>query len=181
MSIEEEGLGGQGFEPREVDQSPQDSEHAAKVRSRQQKWGELMPELRSKYCDALPRSISRCKSQASSHQEALQTEIDAWGAGHHCSCEDAQESQLSRQPDGQVLYMGLEACFLLKLHNKVCNCCNQSCSPHALDFGCFPSTPTTAHVWYDLRLLQLYKKYGPMDGLSATGEFTSELMITSAG
>lgn len=151
---------------READQSSEDSEHAAKVRRQQEQWKELLPGFRSHYVDSLPVNIARAKGHKATLQAALQAEIEGFTCCPHCP----QPQPLHiKQPDGHVWYIGLDGCFELAMHKMKCACCNQNFSPHALDFGCFPSTPVTAHVWYDLRVLHLYKNYGPMDGLSATG------------
>ena len=134
-------------------------------------WKAQMACLRPKYFDALPYSIARAKAEAEARRAALQEEIGASWCMHIGSCPEGpvHPTQFSQQPDGEVLYFGLDCVFKLLLPKWACACCKQSFSPHALDFGCFPSTPSTAHVWYDLKVLQQYKQLGLGSGLSATG------------
>jgi hypothetical protein len=185
---QEEG-GDNGGPPREADQPSEESEHAFKARRQQENWKALMPELRSKYLDTLPCNISRASKQASATQGALQAEIDDLRCPR---CHPQPQPDRSEQPqpqpqpqpdgpkyDGLVWYIGLDCCFQLTMEKCKCASCSQSYSPNALDYGCFPSSPVTPHVWYDLRVLYLYKKYGLMDGLSATGESFHLLTLLS--
>lgn len=102
----------------------------------------------------------------------LQSEIDQSWTAHQCSSSDSPLSldQFRKELDGEVTYFSLDCVFQLSMPKWTCSCCRQAFAPHALDFGCFPSTPTTAHVWYDLQALWMYHRLGPLEGLSATGE-----------
>jgi len=186
---EQEGGDDNGGPLREADQPSEESEHAIKARRRQENWKKLMPELRSKYLDTLPCNITRTSKQASAMQTALQAEINGLLCPRcHPSADGPEPPQLQpfideQQPQPQldgpehsthsdsfVWYFGLDGCFPLAMMKCKCASCNLTFMPNALDFGCFPSSPITPHVWYDLKVLHLYKKYGVMDGLSATGE-----------
>lgn len=163
----EDGERGNGLKALIEDELSEESRHAEKVRKQQGAWKERLPGLRSLYLDSLGCNIDRVKGQQAAQQSALQAEID----NSYCSCPQCPQPQPlhSQQPDGNVWYYGLHGTFQLALHKSTCSCCNQTFSPQALSFGCFPSTPVTAHVWYDLRVLRLYKSFGPMEGLSHTG------------
>jgi hypothetical protein len=147
----------------------QPSEHADKTRKQHEAWGNSLPWLRERYMACLPSNISRAKGQASSLRSAIQAEL---AADTYCcpKCPHPQPEH-SKEQDGIVWYYGLDGCFQLTMYKRTCKGCKQVFTPHALDFGCFPSTPVTPHVWYDLRVLSLYKKLGPLDGLSQTGKF----------
>ena len=109
--------------------------------------------------------------EAEDRRASLQAEIGASWCMHIGSCPEGpvHPSQFSQQPDGEVIYFGLDCVFKLLLPRWACACCKQSFNPHALDLGCFPNTPSTAHFWYDLKVLQQYKQLGLGGGLSATG------------
>ena len=149
--------------------SNQRSEHYRKCKAQQAGWKGLMPGLRGMFYASLSANMSRAQQQAAALREALQAEVDESWSAHACSIGPIYPSAFSRQPDGDVTYYGLDSIFTLNLPKWTCACCTQSFSPHAIAFGCFPSTPRTPHVWYDLRVLHLYKKFGPGEGLSATG------------
>ena len=165
-----EGRGDHGTEAAQYAddvQPSEESKHATKVRKQQEAWKGLLPNLKSLYLDSLGCNITRAKRQLADMQTTLQAEIDSSTCCPHCPYPQPLHRQ---QPDGNVWYYGLHGCFQLAMHKTTCVCCNQVSSPHALNFGCFPSSPVTAHVWYDLRVLSLYKSFGPMDGLSQTGK-----------
>ena len=77
-------------------------------------------------------------------------------------------AEFCSRDSGTVTYYGQTCEFTLKLHEWQCQCCSQWLGLDPLSFGCFPSTPTTPLVWFDLQLLQLYQRLG-LEGLSATG------------
>jgi hypothetical protein len=171
----DEGGDDNGGPCREADQT---SEHADKIRRQQQSWANLIPIHKTRYTEALPCNIAMFQKQRSALQTALQAAIDSDSVVTCPKCRQRDSPQqpavdsplpLVRQPDGQVWYYGLDCCFQLTMYKRSCASCSDNFSSHPLDFGCFPSTPITPHVWYDLRVLSLYKQYGPMDGLSQTG------------
>lgn len=149
------------------------TDHYFKCNSLQANWKVQVPGMLSKYYERLPANLDRIKRKAELEQAEMQAEIDGSWSHHVCSHRD-QGSEINKesfnmQPDGFVTYYGKEYVFKLCLPVWKCKCCSQSFSPHPIDFGCFPSTPVTAHVWYDLRFMQQYMDEGPREGLSITG------------
>ena len=159
MEIEEQAEGGDdnGGPPRNANPS----DHAAKVRRQQEKWQDSQSFLRSRMMDTFPCNIIRAKAQASALQEALQGEISS--PTFNCPNCPMPQPLHNKEADGVVDYIGLDCCFQLTMYKHTCACCGHKFEPHALDFGCFISTPVTTHTWYDLRVLYLYKKLGPME------------------
>ena len=168
-------VGAIGDEPNDAigGDEPSRSEHYLRCSRQQAAWKDQMPFLRSERYANLPTSIERAKRQAAARMGELQAELDESWSGHTCSAGPISEASFSRQNDGAVTYYGQDFVFPLAVPMWTCACCSKSFSPHALTLGCFPSTPITPHVWYDLRFLQLYKQFGPGEGLSATGGWES--------
>jgi hypothetical protein len=142
------------------DQPDQSSEHVRKVERMQEAWRGQMPHLKDRYYCYLPENIARAAREREAKQSTMQEEVNA-----------ACSSSSDNEADGEVTYVGLSCVFQLKLP-KIC--CGEMSTPHALQFGCFPSTPTTPHLWYDLDVLSMYMKLGLGDGLSGTGEWRGE-------
>jgi hypothetical protein len=149
------------------------TDHYRKCSKLQANWKANMLGLQNRYYEMLPANLDRIKKKADLEQADMQAEINESWRSHACSLRDAEsvvcDNSFSMQPDGVVTYYGKEFVFELRLPLWKCACCSQSFSPHPIDFGCFPSTPITAHVWYDLRLMQQYMDEGPREGLSITG------------
>lgn len=150
------------------------TDHYRKCSNLQANWKTSMLGLQNRYYEMLPTNLDRIKKKADLEQADMQAEINESWRSHACSnLRDAEsvvsEDSFTMQPDGVVTYYGKEYVFELRLPLWKCTCCSQSFSPHPIDFGCFPSTPITAHVWYDLRLMQQYMDEGPREGLSITG------------
>ena len=145
-----------------------DTDHVIKTRIQQERWRDLMPRLRGLFCDAFPGNLARAKAAAVGRRVSLQAELDSSSCQH--ACEGCREGDITKLPDGELLYYGMDCIFSLTMHKWQCKCCNTSFSPDALHYGCFASTPVTAHIWYDLRVFDLYRKFGLKDGLSATGQ-----------
>lgn len=140
--------------------------------------------LSLRYFLSLPNNIANAKHEVEHLRGRFQTALDgSWATAfqHSSGCPllepDSEGStlQASRAEDfehhfdGQVTYFGLTCTFTLDVHKWKCKHCSHTSIPQALDYCCFPSTPLIAHVWYDLRVMQLYKRLGPGEGLSATG------------
>jgi hypothetical protein len=70
----------------------------------------------------------------------------------------------------EINYYCLEFVGKLHLQEWQCDCCGSVVSPRPSAFGCFPSTPKCASTWYNVQVLQLFRRLGTLDGLSATGE-----------
>ena len=156
--------------------SEERSDHYIRANRQQTAWKAQETCLRDRLIGSLPMNVARAQGHAETKRKGMQSEVDeSWGA-HQCSCSSDRDyrdplhhSQFSKELDGEVTYVGLECTFLLSMPKWACSCCGQSFTPHALDFGCFPSTPTTPHVWYDLQVLWMYQNSGLLEGLSATG------------
>ena len=162
------------FDDQTVEESERErTEHYFKCNSLQANWKAQVPCLLSRYYERLPANLDRIKRKADVEKADMQAEIEGPWIHHACNLRDPSSEitrdSFSRQPDGMVMYYGKEYVFELTLPVWKCCCCSQSFSPHPIDFGCFPSTPVTAHVWYDIRLLQQYMDEGPREGLSITG------------
>jgi hypothetical protein len=171
ISASEVGAGGGGDDQDNMDDQ-QPSEHAIRASRVQEAWKDQMPKLRSIFFDELPRSCARAAEQAEGRRQALQAELDGSWKGHVCQASTGamhDTCSFSKQMVGEVAYFGTECVFKLSLPKWTCSRCCESFSPDALELGCFASTPTTPHVWYDLRVLKLYKRLGLGEGLSATG------------
>lgn len=76
----------------------------------------------------------------------------------------------SRLVGREITYYSLEFVGKLHLQEWQCDCCLSVVSPRPSAFACFPSTPKCASTWYNGPVLQLYRRLGPLEGLSATGE-----------
>ena len=121
---------------------------------------------KSLYYDSLPRNLARSKEEAEGHQRRLQAEVEEWQPD---ACpRGCATASFTRQPAGGVTYYGRTCIFHISLYEYQCLCCNDRVAPSPLAFGCFPSTPTTPQIWFELQLLQLYSKQGH-EGLSSTG------------
>ena len=75
----------------------------------------------------------------------------------------------SRLAGREITYYSLEFVGKLHLQEWQCDCCCSVVSPRPSAFACFPSTPKCASTWYNVQVLQLYRRLGPLEGLSATG------------
>ena len=69
-----------------------------------------------------------------------------------------------------VTYFGLEHCGPLLLKTWRCSSCGKLYEPEPQLVGCFGSTPTVPSMWFDGRVMELYRRMGPIYGLSATGK-----------
>lgn len=141
-----------------------------RVSNQQETWKMLGPGLREKFYYKLPLYVTRYQAQAEGKRAGLQAEVERSWEHHECTSGPAHSGQFTRESDGEVTYYGMDSVFQLSLPKWTCTCCSNTFTPHALDYGCFPSTPTTPHVWYDLQVLRLYRKPGLSEGLSATGK-----------
>ena len=155
------------------DESPPDpeqlSEHAAKASRRQTAWKEQECALRNRFYDRVHVNVARAGRRVEAKREQLQLEVDESWMGHQCSNSPLHPQHFRKELDGEITYFGLDCVCQLRMVKWTCTCCSQTFSPHALDFGCFPSTPTPPHVWYDLQVLWMHKRLGLPEGLSATG------------
>ena len=126
----------------------------------------------------LVRGIKR--AAAASFLASLQSAIDDSWMLHPCfnveGVFDPSERGVpaSNLPPREVIYWGLEFTGKLTIpewscHHLGCSSPDQSITPHALTFCCFPSTPSFPSVWFDLSVMHTYKRLGPKEGLSATG------------
>ena len=156
-----------GDTPRTQPEDP-DSEHTARERKQQAAWEKQKVELQAQFYGSLPTNLARARDFRDARQEVMQQDLDGAWRNHACSTSLMETDFRSEKGQGQVTYMGLECTFSLTVHQWTCTCCNQKFAPNALSFGCFPSTPEVAHLWYDLRVLQQYKRLGLGNGTSAT-------------
>ena len=129
--------------------------------------------MKAQFYSFLPRNIVRARHLREATKKAMQQDLDGAWREHACSsaAQPLQEEGFKLEAcQGEVFYLGLECSFTLKVHKWTCKCCHQTIVPHALSFSCFPSSPEVEHLWYDLRVLQQYKRLGLGGGTSATGE-----------
>ena len=110
----------------------------------------------------LVRGIKR--AAAASFLASLQSAIDDSWMLHPCfnveGVFDPSERGVpaSNLPPREVIYWGLEFTGKLTIpewscHHQGCSSPDQSITPHALTFCCFPSTPSFPSVWFDLSVM----------------------------
>ena len=177
---EEEGDGGGPSD--EQPQPPIDSQHTVKERKQQEAWREQLPTLKKQWYASLPSNMSRARQFAEARQQTMQEDVN--GAWKNHACSSATSAQPLQEGDfqkvagqGQVTYIGMECTFPITMHKWTCTCCNQTIAPGAMSFGCFPNTPEVAHLWYDLRVMQQYKRLGLGNGTSATGAWVEGVCV----
>lgn len=128
-------------------------------------WKDICSAHRALYYDCLPCNLARSKEEADGMQRSRQSEVEEWQpSACQCGCDAAS---FSRHPAGDVWYYGRTCVFQLSLYEWQCSSCNRRVAPSPLAFGCLPSTPTIPQMWFELQLLQLYRRLGH-EGLSST-------------
>lgn len=159
------------------DTDDQPSYHSKKKAALQQNWKDTMADMQDTYINNMDSNMKLKEDTSATTLAAIQCRLDQLWSHHRCALAgDAQlfNTDFTRLPNpvAVVNYYGLTCEDKLSLHQWTCNkCCQQVIVPaNPLQFGCFPSTPVQPHIWYDLTLLQLYQQFGPLEGLSATGE-----------
>lgn len=160
-------------EAEEIEGDP--STWAARQRAQNKSWRELGNSLREQYLDSFPTNLARCTWETEILREKLQSELDNFCPAP-CECSNSSESvddcvmpEWVPYPDGQVSYLGLTCTFDLRITTRKCSNCCRNCSPSPVAFGCFPSSPCTPHVWFDLRLLRFFRRQFS-EGMSTTGD-----------
>lgn len=105
--------------------------------------------------------------------DAVQQRVtEAWQL-HGCThlpadrCSSACLEEVSM---GTVMYWALTCHGTLNVPVIHCKACDCTFSPSPAQAGCFPSTPTVAHAWYDIVLLGAYRHFGLLQGVGGTGE-----------
>ncbi|PNH11695.1 hypothetical protein TSOC_001461, partial [Tetrabaena socialis] len=68
-----------------------------------------------------------------------------------------------------VRYISLLCSGSLSVPTVTCRACSARFTPTAIEAGCFTSSPTDAHAWYELGVLSSYAFLGVNEGLSVTG------------
>jgi hypothetical protein len=59
--------------------------------------------------------------------------------------------------------------------------CSASFTPSAIRAGCFHSSPTDPHAWYDLSVHNAYQTLALNDGLSMTGKCRGQVCHRGEG
>ena len=156
---------------------PAEEEHSAWCRRQalaHSQWGAQRELMRAMIIQELPHNLLQHQSMREASLMQLQEAIYSAGAAqiiHLCPDSSTPSHQLTPKPEmcNTVTYYGLSFSGELKLPGWQCMCCQQTVHPHATAFGCFPMTPTQPAVWFDSMVHQLYLRFGPREGLSATG------------
>lgn len=138
-------------------------------------WKGAIDSMHNAYVDAIPAVVLFHHEEQAAMLNMAQERVDNVWKYHSC-CRPADEDSLDFDESHvtcvitrNIKYMGISCSGDLSIPTWTCSTCSQTftVSPHIV--GCFPSTPTDPHLWYDIRLLQMYKDLGVMHGLSATG------------
>lgn len=139
-------------------------------------WKGAINGMHNAYVDAVPVVTLFHHEEQVAILGMIQERVDNVWKYHVPCCHSADEGSLDFDKSSvvcvgtrKVKYMGISCSGELSIPTWACSTCNETftVSPHIV--GCFPSTPTDPHLWYDIRLLQMYKDLGIMQGLSATG------------
>ena len=132
-------------------------------------WDANANSCKGQFLQYLAINIQRSQNHAQTYQKQLQSELDSWLPSSCCHCDT---TSLCVSSKGQVTYYGRTCTFNLTISTFQCQCCGKKVEPPPLAFGCFPSSPTQAHVWWELQLLHQYRREAHDSGLSITGKGT---------
>ena len=105
--------------------------------------------------------------QQQQHMRLLQQQLDTPPA---CSCCKDSIMAAVEGKESAMHYLGLRYTGELRIPEFRCGACRATLSPSSFAVGCFPSTPTSPHIWYDEEVFSMYQRLGPGAGLAATGE-----------
>ena len=145
----------------------QQRQHAAWVELRN---GTTGPSLIEQYLQYLPGIMEHAQWSAGENRDMLQSKLDNTPPPA-CPCSFTSESSpaFTKEPDGKVTYFGIDCTFDLVLSKFRCLGCKKCVSMSPLALGCLPSTPTSAQMWFDLRVMHLYRRQA-LEGMSVTGD-----------
>ena len=93
---------------------------------------------------------------------------DTWCSEHVCP--EGGRGQVTALPGTSVRYVGMHACGDLNIPSAQCAVCLARCNTTAIQAGCFNSSPTDPHAWFDLDLHKSFSHLVLHEGLSATGK-----------
>lgn len=159
-------------------------------RRQHEEWRTVAPRMGSEYVNDLNLAQGRMQASWDSHMRRIQTDLDGAAAAgwmSPCKCCPGEGERFPVFPSGSqgqketwpghrqlagriITHYSLETIATLHLPEWECEQCKDVVSPRPSAFGCFPSTPSRASIWYSVQVLQLYRRFGPLDGLAATGE-----------
>lgn len=135
-------------------------------RKQQQQWKDQAPILVQQFIDSLPQALDLDKRERLSRLLLIQARLDSASDYHLCPQLGSQPWTFKQVCSNEVTYLG--ALGTLTVPTWQCECCHDVFSPHPASVGCFPSTPTQPSVWYEVKVHQLYQRFGLLEGLSAT-------------
>jgi hypothetical protein len=128
------------------------------------------------FVDSMPSVRLAHELQHQGRMESMQRiaaeECRAQQEEHSAQCDSSGTWEAGTQV---VTYQGLESRGTLTLPTaKCCGCRTLVGAPspqHALQLGCFASTPVFPAVYYDQRVMALYRRLGLVSGLSTSGAY----------
>ena len=169
-------------EAEEIEGDP--STWAARQKAQNKSWKELGNRLMEQYLESFPSNLARCTWETEALRTRLQSELDNF-CPSPCKCAHSSESdgcdcvmpEWVPCPNGQVSYLGLTCTFDLRITAWKCSICSTNSSPSPVAFGCFPSSPCNPHVWFDLRLLRLFRRQFS-EGMSTTGDLCMKVNVS---
>jgi hypothetical protein len=157
-----------------------ETEHSIRMRKEHQHWEALQGGLQTVFVDSMPavREVHALQHQGrmAAMQGIAAKQCAAQQEEHCAQCDRSGTWETGTQ---EVTYQGLESRGTLTLPTaKCCGCSTRVGSPspqHALQLGCVASTPVCPAVYYDQRLMALYRRLCLMSGLSTSGAYAQLL------
>jgi hypothetical protein len=145
------------------------SEHAVRKQREYEDWVAAQPQLEKELVDALPLCVSMHQLQTQQAQQRLQ----ALAVAQHEHAISQHACSNCQHGTRCVTYVGLSCECRMEIPTLRCMGAGVHVGPgspaHPLRMGCFPSTCAAPETYYDLQVMELYRRLGPMDGLSVTG------------
>jgi hypothetical protein len=136
------------------------------------RWKEVLPGMKQDYLLHYPVAAHYRQQDTEQQLANINARIGSSWSLHKCPAmpdEMPARTDFEAVPGYEVTYYSLSCVGRLTVQGWQCKCCQQQMVPMPCMFGCFPNSPTAPTVWYDLQVLKLYHRLGPMEGLSATG------------